>query len=187
MLNERHESVTVSYIWEFREHVKFVRAVLYLSGKLGTLIIIASLCFGAAVLGILFQAVRQGEWGSAIRTWSPLMVLSVLWVLVTYLWLPVSSARSYRRSNPCVTHTVTRKLSRDGFSSECHTTTMAIRWDGIQKVVETDVFFLLFTAPACAMHLPKRAFAGPEDVARAREICVHALGEKPCFLVQGSA
>jgi hypothetical protein len=52
-----------------------------------------------------------------------------------------------------------RVIDRDGLTASCTTVNATVGWEGIKQVRETPHFFLFFTTPACAIHVPKRAIA----------------------------
>ncbi len=100
--------------------------------------------------------------------------IATLWPAAAFVaWLgfdrwaePYVSARAYARDHAaCLPNPQRRVLDGDGITASCTTMHATVRWDGIVRHDESPEFFLFFTTPACAIHLPKRAV---DDVPRLR-------------------
>jgi hypothetical protein len=101
-----------------------------------------------------------------------------MWYALLRLGLPYLSARSFRRDNHCARHPMRRIVGAQGLRTECETTSTDVQWSGIHGVVETPEFFLFYVTPACAVQLPKRAIATPEEMDRLRSLLREQLRER---------
>ena len=99
-----------------------------------------------------------------------LVAFGFVFVAVFYVfdlwWLGHATTNAYARDHAaCIPNDQIRLLTPEGISVHCTISQTSISWAGVTRVEETPEFFLFMTAPACAIHLPKRAVG---DVARLR-------------------
>ena len=164
--------------WNAAEHRQFYRAlhrVVTSSAKNRSLLWVIRL-FPAAALAVAFgtgDGWRVGL-GAALGYGLIMLVLSALGRVGGAYW----SAREYARTHACVTDDQVRVLSAAGIEARCATSTTAVQWHGIQRVVETPEFFLFLTTPRCAIQLPKRAVGGPAELEAVRELTRQMVGER---------
>jgi hypothetical protein len=168
-----------TYRWDFGEHVRLQRALMQHHGRSGgrrwifrALLIAMTLVVTLALLG------SGSHWRETLRSLAPWLALFALWMGLLRWGLPYYSAWSYRRTNACVDHDMTRAVSPAGIQLRCHTTATDLRWEGVLRATETPEFFLFFVSSNCAVQLPKRAISTNEQLIQVRQVVQAALGPK---------
>ena len=159
--------------WTAPEHRQFYRSLrreaarTKASGRTVPLVVLA---FGAYVV---WDAWRSG------RGWAQLALVFGLWLLLFVALLaamraitPFLSARSYQRTHKCIADDQVRVFTLEGIEARCTESTVTVRWSAVRRAVETPEFFLFFTTPRCAIHLPKRSVADAEVLRRKMRECL---------------
>lgn len=172
---ETPAAATLSYTfsWDRKEFVRFYRA-LHRHARLGAInrIILrgVGVCAAGAVLLIVFLlATGRHEAASAAFPWT---LIVLFWASMFRLLAPRSAAKQWEKQNCCAAHPMTRELSADGLRVLCPMRDTRLRWEGIQRAVETQAFFLFFQNDRCALYLPKRAVSGPGELQRVRDLVI---------------
>ena len=113
-----------------------------------------------AIVGAIF--VRSLFLDSFVPSFTTLWPIgfAAIWIAMDRWGVPALTARAYARSHAaCLPNDQVLVLEQDGVTASCTTSKASVRWAGIVDVHETPEFFLLYTTPACALQLPKRAVA----------------------------
>ena len=131
-----------------------------------------------ALIAALALLGSGAQWRETLRSLAPWLALFALWMGLLRWGLPYYSAWSYRRTNPCVDHEMTRAVSPEGIQLRCHTTATDLRWEGVLRATETAEFFLFFVSSNCAVQVPKRAIPGRTELGQVRQVVQGALGPK---------
>jgi hypothetical protein len=168
------------FLWNAAEHRRLYRAVARATGRrrvyrrlLAIVVALIALAEGWVL------ATSRVPLSSVASASVPYLVLIVMWVAFISGGLPYISARDYARNHQrCIPHDQIRIVSADGIEANCVTTNVRIQWAGITRVVEGPEFFLIFTGPACAFAIPKRAVPDAERLGALRGTLTRALGSK---------
>src|SRR5262249_18272907 len=86
------------------------------------------------------------------------------------------NVRQARRRNASVQRILTWTISPEGFESHGGTFDVRLQWDGINRVIETKEFFLLYIAASTAHFVPKACAVSEDDLKMVRSIVQGALG-----------
>ncbi len=153
-------SLEFPFRWDYREHVRLHRAVgaqrirhplthavLWLGGLV---------LFGVASL-VLFGAANARP--ELFWSFLPWMLIIGFWIALLRWGLPHLSAHHQRRQFFSTSPYVCLRVDEEGITTTCDATSTQIRWQGIQRVVETDEFLLFYFAKHCALYLPRRVIA----------------------------
>jgi hypothetical protein len=157
------ERLEYRYRWDRSEHQRFYRALQREArGSKVRLLVLIWIGLLAALSVFAFIRARP-EQRSVAALW-PVGFFAVY--LVFDLWgLAYMNARAYERTHAqCIPNDQVRVLSDEGLAARCTIGDASIRWAGIVRVRETPEFFLFFTTPRCAIQLPKRVVAEPQEV-----------------------
>jgi hypothetical protein len=167
------------FSWNEAEHARLIRAVLRhrLTGWLSRAAL-PIICGAFLLFLIVIPFSRPNP--NPVAVWiaaSPWLLILGLWLIILRWGLPYIHARAFRRDSHCARHPMRRIVSAEGLRAECDTTSTDVRWHGMRGVVETPEFFLFYVTPSCAVELPKRAIATPNDLQYLRDILRQQLGE----------
>ena len=150
--------------WDKSEHQRFYRALQREVRRGSRIRWSLNAWFGfIAFVGLqgLFSARSSADIGPAVV---PLAMVGG-WLALDRWALAYLSTRSYERDHArCIPNDQVRVLDGDGITARCTTSNASVHWSGIVKIRETPDFFLFFTTPNCAIHLPKRAVADPDEL-----------------------
>ena len=100
---------------------------------------------------------------------------------IALLFFPLITALSIwraRQRNTWFRGVLRLVISPDAFEAHGDGFDTRLRWDVIQRVVETGGFFLFYVSPVLAHIVPKACVASPTDVSEIRQIVHEALGPK---------
>ena len=154
------------FIWDAREHRRLFRAlqrealgrskfryVIYVWAAVMCLLAVSGMAHAATGVDRVEQA-------------TPLLIVGLS--IGLYRWaLPRIETRSYRRRHAlCLPNAQVVTVTPDAIEARCTTTTTKLTWSGVVRIIETPEFFLFFSTPACALHIPKRVIG---DVAAFRQ------------------
>lgn len=111
----------------------------------------------------------------------PAWLALLLGPLYVFLFLPLCHALNVwqmRRKNVPIHGALTWTVTTEGFESRGGTFDVRIRWDAINRIVETKEFFLFYIAATTAHFIPKACAVSAEDLTTARTIIKDALGDR---------
>lgn len=146
-----------TYDWNAAEHRRAVRWTAWarLRRPLFRLLRIALYVFLGLVALVAIGMAADGYTREPIQ----LGVLAVL-VGALVLWSPWLTAalitRRTRRTDPNVHHPMRQWFDETGLHVSCRTAETTLRWDGMERVVETPRFLFFYYSPLLAYYLPKR-------------------------------
>jgi hypothetical protein len=166
------------FLWNAAEHRRLFKAVRRVIWRrawyrrllpVAVVLIVVAEAAALAVSPVPLSRVASGS--------SPYVVLIAFWFVLIRWGFPYLSARAYARNHQrCIPHDQVRVVTADGIEAHCVTTNVKIQWSGITRVIETPEFFLIFTGPACAFALPKRAVPDAERLRALRGLVGRVLG-----------
>lgn len=99
----------------------------------------------------------------------PLIVLLFLWTL-TILIRPYFAALRQGKTQAYLRDTLVYRFSEEGFAVTGTNASWSLRWNAVQRVVETDSLFIVYHGPTAATIVPKRFFENSEALDDARAI-----------------
>jgi hypothetical protein len=158
--------VSVTHLWNVAEHRRWFRQ----NERHSRPRIVVNVVL---VLMVLYDLLTIGT-SVAVRGWSfgstALAVLVVVLVWLRFSGLAFLSARLFAQQVPDARYPIHTVVSPYGLQVTTATASGEVAWAGLQKVVETDEFFLFFIADRNSRYLPKCALASPGDAARVRDL-----------------
>jgi hypothetical protein len=152
------------FLWDAAEHRRFCRVLQQEVRQRSKVALALKVWFGlvAVVFGLALVGARDRA--GVLGALPPLVVI-VAWFVFDRWGLPYLPARSYERDHaPCLPNDQVRIVSATGLEANCTSTKASISWSGIARVRETPDFFLFFTTPNCAVHVPKRSVENVEQL-----------------------
>jgi hypothetical protein len=177
---------TFRFQWDMGEYIRAARAVTrHLQGNrfrivFGVLPVLASIALAAAVIS---PSEGRLERLAAIVPW--LLVLG-LWFLFLLWGVPYLNAWQFKRHDPSAKTEMFRVIENEGIQSGTGLSRVALKWEGIGRVIETPEFFLFYYNPRCAHYLPKRTIAGPEELEAVRDFIRTKVAERAVLLATGT-
>jgi hypothetical protein len=159
--------------WDRAEFQRFYRALVrHRTRTLGTSFVLW-VPYGFMVLALVYLVAGLAAHSAGA------MAQSLPWVLMLGFWgavlrwvRPSTAARNYQaKTNPYFDpDDMHRVVDADGLEAGAPRARSRLAWPALHKVVETDEFFLFYTSPACAIHLPQRAIPDQATRERLREM-----------------
>ena len=168
------ESVNISSTISFRTQIWVAHVVL---ARSAVGLLFYGVFVGFPILALLTFSMQRGQWTSHSANWIGLLILPA----IALLFLPLCTASNIwraRRRNACLRGVLRFALTPEAFQVHGESFDTRLRWDAIQKVVETSGFFLFYVAPTIAHIIPKACAASPTDINNIRTIVREALGPK---------
>ena len=167
-------SVRVEYILSFGTHFWASQALFLRSGA-G--LFIYGIFVGIPLLCLTTLPMQSAQWGDNPANWIGLAIMPAipLWVLPL---CTVFSIWQARRRNAWLCGVLRLVIGPEAFEAHGDGFDTRLRWDVIQRVVETGGFFLFYVSPILAHIVPKTCVASQADVSQIRQIVHEALGSK---------
>jgi hypothetical protein len=147
--------------WNFREHVRAHREISRLS--LGRWRVSALIASGFILVALTLAAVSSEDPAAVMAGGAPWLLLIIIWLTIFFFGLGWVAAWQTERSDPSVRDPMHRAVSADGLKVITSAASVELKWHGIQRIVETEEFFLFFFNKQCAYYLSKHAVGSPVD------------------------
>jgi hypothetical protein len=133
--------------------------------------------FGVALLLPLGNRLQDKQWTADPANWMG----SLIMLAVPLLFLPLCTAWNIaraRRRNAWLRGVLRFAITQEAFEAHHEGFDVRLRWDVLQKVVETSGFFLFYVEPMMAHVIPKACLTSPTEIQNIRSIVHEALGRK---------
>ena len=161
----REDFIDAQKLHRSKGHGAFARAIVIASK---VLVVTAFL-----VLLILAAVTRDRKVWSNL---APLIILSVVWTLVMWVWLPFNWRRSYAKDRR-LKHEITADISDNGIHMESSDFDSNLKWGLFTRFLESERVFLLYQTNRMFNLFPKSAFTGGE-IEEFRQLAGRKLPDK---------
>jgi hypothetical protein len=176
------ESVTFTGQVSFAMHYRATRAVV---ARSKVMVFNYGFFIGVPLLVIVSQLFEKRDVSRPSVVGIPVWLLLLTGPVFVLLFLPLCHALNVwqrRRNNASLQGVLTWTFGTEGFESHGGTFDVRLRWDGINRVVETKDFLLVYIAASTAHFVPKTCAATPQDLGKARAIIKQAIGARARLL-----
>ncbi len=147
----------VTVILEFAD---YWRATTWLTARrLALVLVVWGLVFVAWLAMLLFVERGPLTRNQIVTTLLALLMWPTLLALFTWM-----TAQRHWNTSPSLREPVRYMFTAAGLAAEGRSFTARHEWEGLQRVLETHRDFLVFVGPNAATVIPKRCFAGPQQV-----------------------
>jgi len=132
---------------------------------------------GIPILALTAIPMQSGQWAYHPANWVGWLVMLTIALLLLPLCTALNIWRA-RRRNAWLRGVLRFAITPEAFEAHGESFDVRLRWDAVQRAVETSGFFLFYVAPTMAHVIPKACAASPTDINNIRTIVHAALGPK---------